>query len=167
MRSSSVNQLILKTLAQDRSHLTAQQIYERIRENLPAVNPSTVYRSLERLAHAGQVSVSDMGQGAAVFEAVCGEQHHHLVCQECGRVTMLGNEIIHSLFDRIRQQYDFQVITNHLILFGRCSQCQQTIQRQIEEVGEVGESTFHENVPRPLRRVTDTCVATSRVGSNQ
>jgi Fur family transcriptional regulator, ferric uptake regulator len=124
MRSSSVNQIILKTLALGQPHLTAQQIYECIREHLPAVNPSTVYRSLERLAHAGQVSVSDMGLGAVVYETVGGELHHHLVCQDCGKVTTIDDGPIQILFNNIAQQYDFHVITNHLILFGRCSQCQ-------------------------------------------
>ena len=125
MRSSSVSQIILRTLEQDQSHLTAQQIYEQIRDDLPAVNPSTVYRALERLAHAGQVSVSDMGLGAAVYETVGGKQHHHLVCQDCGKVTTIDDGPIHILFSNIAQQYDFHVATNHLILFGRCSQCQE------------------------------------------
>ncbi len=133
MRSSSVNQNILKVLTQDQSHLTAQQIYEQIRDNLPAVNPSTVYRALERLAHAGQVSVSDMGQGYAVYEMVGGEQHHHLVCQDCARVTTIDEKIVHNLFDNIGQKYDFQVCTNHLILFGRCPECQKMAERQMEE----------------------------------
>lgn len=125
MRSSSVNQIILRTLGQDQSHLTAQQIYERILVSLPAVNPSTVYRALDRLALEGQVSVSDMGGGAAVYEAVGGELHHHLVCQVCGRETTMTDELVQTLFNAIRQNYDFQVATNHLILFGRCSQCQE------------------------------------------
>jgi Fur family ferric uptake transcriptional regulator len=125
MRASSVNQIILKTLAQDQSHLTAKQIYERIQENLPAVNPSTVYRALERLAEAGQVSVSDMGVGAAVYEAVGDEPHHHLVCQNCGKVMTIHHETVQTLFDAIAQTHDFQVMTNHLILFGYCAQCQK------------------------------------------
>lgn len=123
MRSSSVNQLILKTLTQNHSHLTAHQVYERIRKNLPAVNPSTVYRALERLAHAEMISVSDMGKGAAVYECVGGERHHHLVCQECGMVTTIDDETVEMLFQQIERQHNFQVVTNHLVLFGRCMQC--------------------------------------------
>jgi Fur family ferric uptake transcriptional regulator len=125
MRSSSVNQQIQKTLAQDHSHLTAQQVYERIRKNLPAVNPSTVYRALERLAHAGMISVSDMGKGATVYESVGGERHHHLVCQECGTVSTIGDEEVESFFQRIEGKYDFRMVTNHLILFGKCPRCQK------------------------------------------
>jgi len=123
MRASSVNQFILRTLERDHCHLTAQQIYEHIRDDLPAVNPSTVYRALERLVQAGQISVSDMGLGALVYEMVGGKQHHHLICQECNQVITIDNEMVQSFFDRVDQQYDFQIVTNHLILFGRCSHC--------------------------------------------
>jgi Fur family ferric uptake transcriptional regulator len=125
MRSSSVNHLILKILVQDRSHLTAQQVYERIQENLPAVNPSTIYRALERLAHAGAISISDMGEGATVYEIVSGDKHHHLVCQSCGAVTTIDDEEVAKLFQLIEREYNFQMVTNHLILFGRCSKCQE------------------------------------------
>ena len=125
MRSSSVNHLILKSLEQDRAHLTAQQVYERIRTNLPAVNPSTVYRALERLAHAGLVSVSDMGQGAAVYESIGEERHHHLVCQDCGKVIQMEDAFFKKFFDQIQAEYHFELVTNHLILFGRCPACRE------------------------------------------
>jgi Fur family transcriptional regulator, ferric uptake regulator len=112
-------------LEQDRSHLTAQQIYEQIHDRLPAVTLSTVYRSLERLVKAGQISISDMGLGAEVYETVGSKQHHHLVCQACGQVKTIDDEMVQSFFSGIEQQHGFQVVTNHLILFGRCLQCQR------------------------------------------
>ena len=125
MRSSSVNHLILKILALNHSHLTAQQVYERIRENLPAVNPSTVYRALERLANAGMISISDMGIGATVYESVGQERHHHLVCQGCGTVTTMNDRSVQELFQDIENALEFQVDTNHLVLFGRCKKCRE------------------------------------------
>lgn len=125
MRASSVNLILLEILAKDQSHLTAQQIYERIRVKLPAVNASTVYRSLDRLVQAGRVSISDMGLGADVFELVGGELHHHLVCQECGAVTTIPNDDVHEFFAQLNRRHGFKVFTNHLILFGRCAACQE------------------------------------------
>ena len=125
MRASSVNQIILKILAQDQSHLTAQQIYERIQEQLPAVNQSTVYRSLERLANAGQVSVSDMGVGAAVYETVGGKLHHHLVCQECGAIIDLDESVLLSIKNTLLHDYKFVADLRHLAIFGRCIKCKK------------------------------------------
>jgi Fur family ferric uptake transcriptional regulator len=123
MRASSVNHIILETLGHNQAHLTAHQVYESLRQHLPAVNPSTIYRALEKLAHEGLISVSDMGQGAAVYEAVGGARHHHLVCQDCGAARTIGDAQISELFGRIEHENDFKIVTNHLILFGRCAEC--------------------------------------------
>ena len=124
MRNSSVVQAIVETLNRENSHLTAQMVYERIRGQLPAVNPSTVYRALERLAEAGEISVSDLGTGAAVYEVVTEGTHHHLVCQKCQKVFALEPEQVARFFRTIERQEHFKVSTNHLILFGVCEACQ-------------------------------------------
>jgi len=131
MKTSSVELIILDLLSREQAHLTAQEIYQQLKPRLPAVNPSTVYRALERMAHAGKISVSDMGQGAMVYEAVGGERHHHLVCQECGAVLTIEDQPVSNLFAHLENKYHFDMITNHLILFGICQQCQK--QRNSEE----------------------------------
>lgn len=124
-RASSVEQIILDTLSRENEHLTSHQVYERIRKNLPAVNPSTVYRALERLVKAGRVSISDMGTGAAVYELLSGGFHHHLVCQNCGHVATISHEEMRDLFAAIQQNNQFNILTRHLVLFGVCRACQQ------------------------------------------
>lgn len=123
MKSSSVEQLILDLFSEEHAHLTAQEVYNYLRPRLPAVNPSTVYRALERMTHAGKVSVSDMWGGATVFEVVGEEHHHHLVCENCHRTITLRDETVKSLFDNLSQEYNFEMTTNHLILFGHCKKC--------------------------------------------
>jgi Fur family transcriptional regulator, ferric uptake regulator len=123
MRSSSVDSAILDALAQADTHLSSQQIYDRICDRLPAVNPSTVYRSLERLTQQGKVSISDMGTGTAVFELVREGMHHHLVCQRCSKVITLPDEIIRQFFEQLETGQQFRVMTNHLVLFGLCQDC--------------------------------------------
>ena len=123
MRTSSVDQIILEVLAQEHAHLTSLQIFEVIRERLPAVNQSTVYRALERMAKRGQVSISDMGTGSAVYERVSDGRHHHLVCQLCGKTYTIGNEEVERFFAEIEAQNQFEISTNHLILFGVCGEC--------------------------------------------
>jgi Fur family ferric uptake transcriptional regulator len=95
-----------------------------IRERLPAVNQSTVYRSLDRLVNRGKVSVSDMGTGSMVYELLADGQHHHLVCQKCGKVLTIGNKEVNEFFSVIERNNHFDIVTNHLILFGVCEECQ-------------------------------------------
>jgi Fur family ferric uptake transcriptional regulator len=123
MKSSTVQQFILELLQQEHAHFTAQEVYAQLKPRLPSVNPSTIYRALERLTNAGEISVSDMGMGAVVYEMVDNPPHHHLVCQSCNRVITLENEIVQPLFDKVEKRFDYQLTTNHLILFGYCHEC--------------------------------------------
>jgi len=82
-----------------------------------------VFRALERMTLAGKISVSDMGTGAAVYEAVGGDHHHHLICQGRGRVQTIGDQTVSRFFSQIEHENQFQVVTNHLALFGRCETC--------------------------------------------
>lgn len=125
MRSSSVDYYILETLKNEHSHLTSHEVFERIQKQLPAVNPSTVYRALERLSKLGKVSVSDMGTGSEVYESTEGEIHHHLVCQRCGKIITLEHEQVDPFFTALEGETHFKIVTNHLILFGVCEDCQR------------------------------------------
>jgi Fur family ferric uptake transcriptional regulator len=125
MRKSSVDQVILATFEQEQAHLTSRQIYRRIRKRLPAVNRSTVYRSLDRLVKRGEMSVSDMGKGAVVFERVTAHKHHHMVCQVCGKETRLEHNAVREFFHDLEAVTGFEVTTNHLVLFGVCPQCRK------------------------------------------
>lgn len=123
MRTSSVEQIIIETLSREKTHLTSLQVYQEIHDRLPALNPSTVYRALERLVHRGLVSVSDMGNGSSVFELVGSGLHHHLVCQNCGQVITIEHEEVKDFFASIEHKHGIKIITNHLILFGICEKC--------------------------------------------
>jgi Fur family ferric uptake transcriptional regulator len=125
MRSSSVDFYIIETLKNEHSHLTSHEVFSRIQQQLPAVNPSTVYRALERLVKAGKVSISDMGVGSEVYELAEGEKHHHLVCQNCGKIITLKHEEVDDFFAGLEQKTGYKIITNHLVLFGICEDCQK------------------------------------------
>lgn len=128
MKTSSIELAILDLLQENHDHLKAQEIYQQLHPNFPAVNPSTVYRALDRLAQAGKISVSDMGTGASVYELVTDGMHHHLVCRKCGRVQTIGHGMVEPFFSQIERAYSFKVVTNHLVLFGICDQCEDADQ---------------------------------------
>ncbi len=127
-----IDQIIIEVLSKEHAHLTSLQVFEEIRKCLPAVNQSTVYRALERLVHYGKVSVSDMGTGSAVYELLTDGLHHHLVCQKCGFVKTIGHEDVEAFFSTIQNKNHFDIVTNHLILFGICENCQLISTHQIE-----------------------------------
>jgi Fur family ferric uptake transcriptional regulator len=123
MKTSSVDQIIIEIIEKEETHLTSQQIFERLRTHLPVVNRSTVYRSLDRLAENGRISISDMGMGASVYELVSNGMHHHLICQQCHQTILIPLEDVAKFFSKVELMSKYQITTNHLILYGICDAC--------------------------------------------
>ena len=103
-------------------HLSADDVFARVEPVLPAVNRSTVYRTLELFSELGLVSVTDLGGGARVFELI-DELHHHLICHRCGAILELDDDLVEPLRTQIRDRYGFAPAIDHLAVFGFCTVC--------------------------------------------
>ena len=103
-------------------HLTADEVFARVAPRLPAVNRSTVYRTLELFRDLGLVSETDLGGGARVFELMS-EPHHHLICHRCRGIQELDDAAVAPLRHAINQQYGFAAAIDHLAVFGFCAAC--------------------------------------------
>jgi Fe2+ or Zn2+ uptake regulation protein len=79
---------IVRELADDESHPTAQELYERLRPALPTMSFATVYNTLDALAAAGLCAGLSLAPGSSRFDPNMAP-HHHLVCDGCGSVRDL------------------------------------------------------------------------------
>jgi Fur family peroxide stress response transcriptional regulator len=90
LRVTAQRSALVRLFADDASHPTAQELFERVRKELPGVSFATVYNTLDALADAGLAEVlrtsarSEKAQ-AARFDPNT-QPHHHAVCDACGRV---------------------------------------------------------------------------------
>jgi Fur family peroxide stress response transcriptional regulator len=76
---------IVKELASDETHPTAQEIFDRLRPGLPTMSFATVYNTLGALAEAGLCASMSLSPGSARFDPNM-TPHHHIVCDVCGSV---------------------------------------------------------------------------------
>jgi Fur family peroxide stress response transcriptional regulator len=79
---------IVRLFAEDLSHPTAQDLFERLRPTFPSMSVATVYNTLDTLARvglAGIVRLPGKRGDAARFDPN-GAPHHHAVCDRCGAV---------------------------------------------------------------------------------
>jgi Fe2+ or Zn2+ uptake regulation protein len=79
---------IVKELASDETHPTAQEIFERLRPGLPTMSFATVYNTLGALSSAGLCAALSLSPGSGRFDPNM-TPHHHLVCDVCGAVRDL------------------------------------------------------------------------------
>ena len=66
-------------------HATPDEVCAEVRERSPAVNASTVYRTLELLEGLGLVRHAHLGTGRRRTTPQPTHAHLHLVCRVCGR----------------------------------------------------------------------------------
>ncbi len=80
-RISAHARTVLGVLAEQRCHLTAEEILQRV----DGIGTATVYRALDHLTDIGKIRRLSLGKKSAVYEYVR-EPHAHFVCSRCGRV---------------------------------------------------------------------------------
>jgi Fur family peroxide stress response transcriptional regulator len=76
---------IVKELASDETHPTAQEIFERLKPGLPTMSFATVYNTLGALSSAGLCAAMSLSPGSGRFDPNMAP-HHHVVCDICGAV---------------------------------------------------------------------------------
>jgi len=115
--------MVLSAIENSDNHISAEEIYAQVIAKYPHVNISTVYRTLELLKRLGLVTETDLGGGRARYHPADKGHHHHLVCQECGRIIDLDESVLSSLERTLLREYKFSADLRHLAIFGRCARC--------------------------------------------
>jgi len=108
---------IVREIADDVTHPTAQALFERLRSAFPTMSFATVYNTLDALASCGLTSTLKLG-GAVRFDPNA-EPHHHAVCDGCGTVV----DIEPSPGGAITDLSGFRVLREERIYRGLCDRC--------------------------------------------
>ena len=110
--------------------VTAADIDQYLKRNGDAVNITTIYRYLDKLATDGTVMkyVAEAG-GKAVYQYVelgqhC-EEHLHLKCVKCGCIIHLDCGFMDEIAEHIQKDHGFQLQCTNSILYGICKDCRQ------------------------------------------
>jgi Fur family ferric uptake transcriptional regulator len=126
-RLTPQREAVIAALGETQAHLTARDILRRARKRIPHLDKSAVYRALDVLTHLSLVNPIDLGQGDIQYELNCQPHHHHLVCQQCGKVADVGENVFGSLAKTLRAQYGFAPFLYHFAIFGICRDCQRKV----------------------------------------
>jgi Fur family ferric uptake transcriptional regulator len=117
--------MVLEIIAESTDHISAEDIYDRVRARYPHINISTIYRTLDLLNQLGLVTVTDMGDGRISYHYADKGHHHHLICHRCGTKLELDESLLGPLKKTLMKEYGFQADLRHLAIFGRCRDCQK------------------------------------------
>jgi Fur family transcriptional regulator, ferric uptake regulator len=116
---------VVELLARQDCAMTAIEIDDRLRAADQAIGRASVYRTLEQLEELKLVHRLDMGRGMASYERIepTGEHHHHIVCEQCGRVEPFEDPGLERAIGRLEGRVGFEVSEHEVVLRGRCPRC--------------------------------------------
>ena len=124
-RPTAQRLLVLQALGGE-DHVSAEAILARARERHPAMDPSTVYRTLDALVDAGVARCTDLGRGRRFYERARGHRHHHAVCQGCGAVAHVHDAGLGSLPEALAAATGFILTADReLTIPGLCPDCSE------------------------------------------
>jgi Fur family ferric uptake transcriptional regulator len=125
LRSTSQRDTILKTFIEAGQHLSAEELYARVKKAHPGIGYATVYRTLKLLVEADLAEERRFEDGFTRFEYKKKDTHHdHLICIRCGAIIEFENERIEILQHDVARQKGFKVQSHKLELYGLCAACQ-------------------------------------------
>jgi Fur family ferric uptake transcriptional regulator len=116
---------VIEVLAAEPCALSALDIDERLRGAKRRVGRASVYRTLEQLSDLGLVHKLDLGSETARFERTDpgGEHHHHMVCDECGKVLPFEDAGLERAVTKVTGGAGFEVRDHEIVLHGACERC--------------------------------------------
>ncbi len=116
-------------------HLTAEEIYDNVREKYPDLGLATVYRTIQLLLDLKIIDRINLDDGSARYgmgrkDAKTKHHHHHLICLSCSRVFSFDGDLLETLEEFIQETDGFQVVDHEVKLYGYCKECQQKMRME-------------------------------------
>ncbi|GAA2727703.1 Fur family transcriptional regulator [Cellulomonas aerilata] len=104
-------------------HLTAADVAAGARRRTDGISTQAVYDCLEALIRAGLVRQIEPAGRPALYETRVGDNHHHLVCRECG--TTVDVDCTHGSAPCLApgDDHGFVVDEAEVVFWGRCAAC--------------------------------------------
>ena len=85
IRVSGRRKRILEYLCRNLNHPTVEQIYDRLRRELPHLSRTTVYNTLHTLMEAGLVRLLTIEDTETRYDIIT-DDHGHFKCNACGEI---------------------------------------------------------------------------------
>lgn len=136
MGYSKQRTLVLRTLDDTKEHLTADQIYGRLKPDHPKLSLATVYRNLSGLAEEGRIRKISIPGHADRYDSLTAA-HNHLVCMHCGAIVDVPPVDLSEVEEEIENITGTSIASHSLVLYGTCAEClAQGVGTEMDEVAE-------------------------------
>lgn len=123
LRVTIARTLVWRILTETHQHFTVETLWQRVREEIPHMEISTVYRILDAFLQAGLIVYTTLPEGIKLVEAQM-TFHPHFLCRQCGNLYHVPSEAaqqLQAIFESALPEFllkDLQVLGR-----GICPRC--------------------------------------------
>ncbi len=125
LRATPARIAIMQLLESTKEPVDAASIMDYLQKEKIATDPATVFRIMNTFTQKGITTPIQFQESKTRYELANKEHHHHLICENCGRVEIIEDTIIPVFEKHIEEKHNFTVKRHSLEFFGLCSNCQK------------------------------------------
>jgi len=141
--------VVLEELYNIDNHLTADEIYFRVKKRMPRISIGTIYRNLTVLIELKLVDKIDTNLHTESHYEFHHDKHYHIICTKCLKIDDLEHYRALSI-EPTAEKISGYKIKNHLVeLYGICPNCQDNKTPQEESIKI---PTIESHTPTPQAR---------------
>src|SRR5216110_1236004 len=123
-KRSTKRDRIVEVFLREQGHVSADDLFDRIRRESTAIGRATVYRTLQWMVEAGIARKVDFGEGRSRFEpAYRHPRHFHLICTTCHSSSEFLSSDVESLMEEIAANRNFAAAQSVVQIHGTCEAC--------------------------------------------
>ncbi len=116
---------VIGTITANQDHLTPAAIYQRVHKEHPNIGLVNIYRTLEILTELKLICELHAGDSCPSYTISAPGHHHHLICDNCGRVIDFSGHDLAELEQRLSLETKFKINSHVLEFTGLCQACQK------------------------------------------
>jgi Fur family transcriptional regulator, ferric uptake regulator len=123
VRNTRQRTAVSALLADTEGFHSAQELHAMLRDRGERVGLTTVYRTLQGLADAGEIDVMRPPGGEHLYRRCSQGHHHHLVCRSCGTTVEVEGPAVENWAERIAARHGYADVSHTMEIFGTCPAC--------------------------------------------
>lgn len=125
LRSTAPRRAVMEVLGRG-GHWNAADVYEAVAKDLDGTSLQAVYGVLGALTTVGLARKIEPPNSPALYERRSGDNHHHLVCTECGDIQDVACAVGEAPCLTASESHGFEISTAEVTYHGVCSACRAT-----------------------------------------
>ena len=123
-RNTIQKDLVRKAVCEMKGHVTANEVYEFIKNVHPTIGKGTVYRNLDILVEEGAVRKIEIADGPNRFDFTL-KNHYHVRCIKCGDMLDVDMDEIPDLLEKIHDTHGIEFLDYDISFKGFCQNAER------------------------------------------